>query len=66
MTEKILDELLKLKESNFDLFMEKYQNLPLHIYEEIERLSYSKTKKECGKKAKIITKAFHNKFITNK
>lgn len=60
--EGVLDRLIKIKDENFDLFISEYENLPLHIYEQIESLSYSKTRKDSGKKAKIITKAFHKTF----
>ena len=61
--ETILNELLEIKEKSLEDFMEKYQNLPLYIYEEIEALSYSKTKRTVGQKAKKITKTFHKNFI---
>ena len=63
--EEILDELIEKKEQDLNIFMEAYANLPLHIYESIEGLSFSKTKKESGKKAKLITKAFHDNFTIN-
>ena len=63
--EKILDELIEIKGKNFEAFMVEYANLPLHVYEDIEGLSFSKTKKECGKRAKEITKAFHENFTIN-
>lgn len=63
--EKILDELIEKKEKDLNNFIKAYANLPLHIYESIESLSFSKTKKDSGTKAKIITKAFHDNFTTN-
>jgi len=60
--EKTIIRLLALSKTNKKEFIEEYKNLPFHVYEDIEALSYSKTKRAIGKNAKKVTAAFHNTF----
>jgi len=60
--EDTIKQLLKLSKTDEKKFIEEYKNLPFHIYEDIEALSYSKTKRKIGCMAKEVTSAFHNTF----
>lgn len=66
--ESILDELQLELEKDTKTFRAMFKNLPYKIYLKIDSLSYtssdnkSEELKQMSKKAKIISKAFHNQF----
>jgi hypothetical protein len=64
--EKILGEMHDLSKKDMSQFVEEYRNLPLYIFEEIESLAYSKTKKKIGKLARKVTNRFHNNYTSKK
>jgi len=63
-----LQVLTELIDSDKDLFYKMYRNIPYEIYQEIEKLSVSKSEvyRDLCINAKKITTEFHNspKFIT--
>ena len=61
LIKETLDDLLKIKEEDFNLFYNSYKSLPLTLYSEIERLSVSKSTlfMDLCKKAKLVADSFH-------
>lgn len=61
LIEQTLDELIILKDKDKTLFYKSYKSLPFELYEEIERLSVSKSAlyKVLCSKARIVAESFH-------
>ena len=61
---EIINSLIELQKTDERKFFQTYRSLPFNIYKEIENLSLSKSlsNKELSKKAKFITKKFHENF----